>query len=71
MNIETTLSTFKKLKYCNQISDYFTDKMQHIEGAWNKLSGSETAQAINPLSTETSAFESFGFTKTQRMYGFG
>lgn len=46
--------------------------MNQIQGAWATLSGNE-AQPNTSLFTDggDSAFKSFGFTKTQRMYGFG
>ncbi|GAA5977443.1 hypothetical protein JCM11641_000965 [Rhodosporidiobolus odoratus] len=43
-----------------------------IQGAWNKLSGSEAAQVVdNMTEQDSSAFKFLDLTKTQRMYGFG
>ncbi|KAL8277530.1 hypothetical protein RQP46_010085 [Phenoliferia psychrophenolica] len=46
--------------------------MNHIQGAWNTLSGSETAQAASAMvEDDSTAFKGLGLTKTQRLYGFG
>ncbi|GAA5889733.1 hypothetical protein JCM6882_004304 [Rhodosporidiobolus microsporus] len=44
----------------------------YVQGAWNKLSGSEAAGVVdNMTSADDSAFKFLDLTKTQRMYGFG
>ncbi|BGP21019.1 hypothetical protein JCM10213_003217 [Rhodosporidiobolus nylandii] len=46
--------------------------MQNIQGAWNKLSGSEAAMVVdNMTEQDSSAFKFLDLTRTQRLYGFG
>ncbi|GAA5857964.1 hypothetical protein JCM8547_006641 [Rhodosporidiobolus lusitaniae] len=43
-----------------------------IQGAWNKLSGSEAAQVVdNAVTEDSSAFKFLELTRQQRLYGFG
>ncbi|KAK4047832.1 hypothetical protein OIV83_005175 [Microbotryomycetes sp. JL201] len=48
--------------------------METITSTWNKLSGSETAQAVNPMQLveqDKSAFEFLQLTRQQRLICFG
>ncbi|GAA5894267.1 hypothetical protein JCM5296_004699 [Sporobolomyces johnsonii] len=43
-----------------------------VQGAWNKLSGSETSLVVdNMTQADSSAFKFLDLTKTQRLYAFG